>query len=161
MKVFLQVAFPQRSHTSLKHFSFQTVAPCPQAQPISSLSWKKKSHYKSQKDFRLLSTHENLISGTSYGTWTMVQLEIGFGEHKGFLLLMRLLQQQLLLSIFLPHWPLRNLYWEPWILELLIITLIVLWLITLSHYYYYYFLITQGTCTILKPRLVLTYKYRH
>lgn len=84
MKVFLQVAFPQRSQTSLKHFSFQTVAPCPQAQPSSSLSWKKKSHYKSQKDFRLLSTHENLISGTSYGTWTMVQLEIEFRGAQGF-----------------------------------------------------------------------------
>lgn len=39
----------------------------------------------------------------------MAQLEIGFEEHKGFLLLMRLLQQLLLLLIFFPHKPLRNL----------------------------------------------------
>lgn len=31
----------------------------------------------------------NLISGTSHRTWTVALLETGFGNHKGFLLLMR------------------------------------------------------------------------
>lgn len=141
---------------------------CCSLPPSSSLSWKKKSHYKRQKDFRLLFIHENLISGTSNRRWTVALLEIGFGKHKGFFLLMRLLQLLLLLLIFFPYWHLRNLktfsftssvslflhcYTESH--EFLIITLIF----SLRKLVGFFFLlITQGVWAVLKPELTLIYQ---